>query len=495
MCSLVHHVCCFSFVVRKAPMENIHTSAPFELVSLDFVHLEKSKGGYEYILVIVDNFTRFAQAYATTNKSARTAENKLYNDSILRFGFPGRILHDQLGGEFENQLFHRLEECCGMVRSRTTPYHPQGNGKTERLNQTLLSMLRTLPENKKSSWKDSLNKVVHAYNCTRHEATGFSPYFQLFGRPSRLPIDLIFGIKPASCSNYPAYVEEWQTAMKEAYELAAKRSQLSGMKGKKHYDRRGNGPVLQQGDRVLVRNLRERGGPGKLRSYWEDTIYRVVNRKGEGSSVYEVELKSGEGFRRVIHRNLLLPCNDLPFEVRPDKTPRGRSRQKPKITPPPTTSTLSSIPEDSSDEEPEGLLTFTPVEPETAPSNNTLAEEPVTNPEFPQETSTGRQELPLPSEPENGTPNRRAVGRPSDERPTRQRRPPTPLTYDTLGTPTFHHPAVPSSTSHHAGVAPLTVPILPGPVGGIPKAWLDSVWPMAYSMPYGHVGVYPCWIS
>ena len=198
---------------------------------------------------------------------------------------------------------------------------------------------------------------------------------------------------------------------------------------------------------MLVRNLRERGGPGKLRSYWEDTIYRVVSRKGEVNAVYEVETESGEGLRQVIHHNLLLPCNDLPLQVKPEKTPRGSSRRKSKITLPPTTSTLSSVPEDSSDEEPEGLLTFTPVEPETTPSNSTLAEEPVTNPEFPQETSTGIQELPVPSEPESGTPTEEPLGdRPSDERPTRQHRLPTLLTYDTLGTPTFHHPAVPSST-------------------------------------------------
>lgn len=203
----------------RAPLTSIVTTQPFELVLIDFLHFDKCRGGYEYILVIVHHFTRFAQAYATTSKSAKTVADRIFNDYALKFGLPTQIHQDQ-SGEFENQLFAQLKKNCGVLGSRTTPYHPQGNGQVERFNRTLLQMLKTLTDKQKTNWKESLNKLICAYNSTRCEVTGFSPFDLLFGRSPRLPIDPLFGLtSETGKADHRTYMEKWKKEMQEAYEI------------------------------------------------------------------------------------------------------------------------------------------------------------------------------------------------------------------------------------------------------------------------------------
>ena len=101
-------------------------------------------------------------------------------------------MHSDQGGQFENTRFHQLHKLSGVSKSHTSPYHSQGNGQVERMNCMLLSMLQTLPDLKKLKWDESLNKMIHVYNCTKHKAMGYAPYPWLFGRTPRLTIDLVF---------------------------------------------------------------------------------------------------------------------------------------------------------------------------------------------------------------------------------------------------------------------------------------------------------------
>ena len=162
-------------VAERADLFPIVATAPFELVSIDYLKVDVCKGKFEYILVVTDHFTRFAQAYGTKNKSSKAAAEKMFNHYILNYGFPKRIHHDQ-GPEFNSGLFKELHKLAGIKMSNTTPYHPMGNGQCERFNRTLLNMLRTLTEVEKKNWKAHLPQLTFAYNSTVNKVTGYSPF-------------------------------------------------------------------------------------------------------------------------------------------------------------------------------------------------------------------------------------------------------------------------------------------------------------------------------
>ena len=447
---------------RRAPMKQIVTTCP-----IDYLHLEKSSGGHEYIPVVLDHFTRFAQAYPTRNKSGKTAADRIFNDFILRFGFPNRLHHDQ-GREFENELFKHLEKVCGVLHSRTTQYHPEGNGQVERFNRTLLGMLKTLPKDYKREWHKHVNKMTHAYNCTRNESTNYSPFSLIFGRSPGLPVDLVFGLNENQMGgSHQHYARKWSESMQEAYHIVGQNAQKAGRKGKTQHDRCVGNVVLQPGDRVLVRNLKERGGPGKLRSYWEDQIHVAVRRK-ENSSVYEVRPENGKQGLRTLHKNLVLGCDSLPFQ--PVKLKPAEKPKRIKVTPLPQQKPSSSesdddwqpvndereaIPaqvnnktggESSSSLNPDATV-FEPVglaeaesDMESEAAGQDSLEQVDTAEESDKESEIDDKDvLGVSSEGALSTDNSSDVSMSDDlaqnKRPQRNRRPPKTLTYDTLGEP------------------------------------------------------------
>ena len=289
----------------------VESTYPMDLVCMDFLSLEMSAGGYEHILVITDHFTRYAQAIPTKNQSAKTTARALFDNFICHYSFPA-CLHSDQGCNFESEVIKELCSIASIDKSRTTPYHPMGNGMPERFNQTLLNMLGTLEDDQKSDWKSYVPSLVHAYNSTRHESTGYSPHYLMFGRHPRLAVDAFLGIKPGpERSDKSKYVTDLKKRLEFAYKAASKEAHRQGRRHKTVYDLRVRESQLQPGDRVLVRNVGVRG-KRKIADRWEKDVYLVVDQPNKGIPVYLLKREHGRGRRRMLHRNLLLPFMALP---------------------------------------------------------------------------------------------------------------------------------------------------------------------------------------
>lgn len=174
---------------RAAPLHQIVSSGPMDLVCIDFLSMEPDARGVSNVLVITDHFTRYAQAFPTQNQKALTVAKVLVEKFFVHYGLPSRIHSDQ-GRDFESRLIKELLKILGIHKSRTTPYHPQGDHQPECFNRTLLSMLATLNQEKKRQCSQHVVHLVHAYNSTKSDATGCSPYFLMFGREAKLPLDV-----------------------------------------------------------------------------------------------------------------------------------------------------------------------------------------------------------------------------------------------------------------------------------------------------------------
>ena len=184
-------------------------------MGFDFLYLDICVGGFQYLLVITDHFTRYTQVYPARNKEAKTAR------------MPEKIIHDQ-GRESENKLFQQLSKPCSIKRLCTRLYHPQCNEQVERMNHSITSMLKTLESTEKKSWKNHINKIVHGCNCIKNSSTWYAPYFILFGQKPRLPIDLILSETGDANEDHShsKFVEDWRTQMSEAYQKALQNSNL-----------------------------------------------------------------------------------------------------------------------------------------------------------------------------------------------------------------------------------------------------------------------------
>ena len=144
------------------------------------------------VLIVTDHFTKYAQAYVIPKQTAVVVAKTLWENFLVHYGWPEKILTYQ-DKSFKNNLIGELCELAQVKKLHTSPYHLETNGQCECFYVTLVGMLGTFPTHAKRNWQEWIATLPHAYNCTVSSVTGFKPYFLMFGGTPKIPLDVEMG--------------------------------------------------------------------------------------------------------------------------------------------------------------------------------------------------------------------------------------------------------------------------------------------------------------
>uniref|UniRef100_A0A3B3XY23 Gypsy retrotransposon integrase-like protein 1 n=1 Tax=Poecilia mexicana TaxID=48701 RepID=A0A3B3XY23_9TELE len=298
-------------------MGHLLASRPNEILAIDYTTLEPTQNGLENVLVLTDVFSKYTVAVPTRDQRAATVAKVLVSEWFYKFGVPARLHSDQ-GRNFESSLIQQLCSLYGIVKSRTTPYHPEGNGQCERFNRTLHNLLRTLPVSRKRDWHACLPQVLYCYNTTPHQSTGESPFLLMFGQEPRLPLDFLLGrVESPVGGSVHEWVQEHQARLQVAFDGAREHLKHAADRRRQAHDTRVKHLPLKEGQFVFLRDFTARG-PHKTRDRWSSVKYKVLRVPKEDGSVYTIAPMNDQTKVRRVHRTMLKPVVGV---VPPDHIP------------------------------------------------------------------------------------------------------------------------------------------------------------------------------
>ena len=161
---------------------------PFEKWALDFVEIiNPPSQGKRYMLICTYYVIKWVEAKALTRATKQSVVNFLFEEFFTRFGVSKEIVFDQ-GAQFTSNIVKGIIDKYKIKHCKSTPYHPQANGRVESTNKILEAiMTKTIQLNKKD-WSCKLLEALWAYHTTWKNTTGFTPYEIVYGKKVLLPI-------------------------------------------------------------------------------------------------------------------------------------------------------------------------------------------------------------------------------------------------------------------------------------------------------------------
>ena len=272
-----------------------------ERVCIDVGTMPISIYGNKKFLLMVDDVSKFVVTAYMKDETSESIIRAIWNKWIPYFGVP-MDLHSDQGSNVDGTKVRELCRMLGIDKTRSAPYHPEGNGSCERSIGSLKTMMSSVCNSRSlavQQWDSVLDECTLAYNNTTNQSSGFSPAKQLFGTNTRLPIDNLLQLKS-------------QTNEKADVKLVQKNAKLNQTEArtsyKERYDRGANAETFQPGDKVLLR--RNAGPYPKMAVNWKEDVNNIpyVIEKRIGPVNYC--LKNSMGKSKIYHRNMIIPARD-----------------------------------------------------------------------------------------------------------------------------------------------------------------------------------------
>ena len=290
---------------KTSPKPNLMTertvvTVPFQDVAIDVVGpFPTAVGGFRFLLTCIDAATRWPEAIPVRKASAKVVISCL-TDIFSRSGFPSKLTSDN-GSQFAGKVFSKWLRDKGIQHSRSTPYHPQGNGMVERLHRTLTGIIAKTAE-AKGNWAKVVPMALYFLRCTPSASTGVSPFLLTHGWEPVTPLQVLYQSWVQSDMggvDLSQWVLENTDRLECARDVATSKQLEVIAKRKDVWDKKARPRSFCEGDLVWVRKpeldmkLRESWeGPGKVLKVNSPMSYRVETNKRVIPTIHIQQLKS-----------------------------------------------------------------------------------------------------------------------------------------------------------------------------------------------------------
>ena len=272
---------------RIAPLQTINVGIRFSKVAADILGpFTRAKiSGATYILVLTDYFTKYVVCVLLERTTAEDVARAIVENCVLTFGAPD-CLHTHQGACFCSKLLLEVCKIFEIEKTRTSPYHPQGNGMVERHNRVVADVISEYCANIPSSWDQMIPYLNFVYNTTVHKTTGQTPFSLVFGRECNYPIDLLLPKAPGhEISNYE--ITRWLNGYRQGRQ-------------KYFYQKNVFAEELKPGETVAPQKA-------KSRRFFLPWIgpYNIIERTSEVN--YKISKDTNSKNWQIVHYNRLKP--------------------------------------------------------------------------------------------------------------------------------------------------------------------------------------------